>query len=892
MALAARTRLGPYEIVAPIGAGGMGEVYKARDTKLDREVAIKVLPAAFAQDPERLARFEREAKVLAALNHPNIAQIYGFEESDGIRALAMELVPGGPPKGPLPMEIALNYAKQIAEALEAAHEKGVTHRDLKPVNIMITPEGVVKVLDFGLASIPSREGGSNPTNSPTMTMAATQAGMIMGTAAYMSPEQAAGKVVDKRSDIWSFGVVLWEMITGAQLFSGETISHTLADVLRAPIDFASLPAATPAPIAELLQRCLDRDVKTRLRDIGEARVTIQKCLANPKGAMQSASTESRTPSRWAWAVAGALAITTAVALWMPWRAAPELPKPVRFQIAPPPGVIPAGVFSISPDGTKLAYVGFGSDGVSRLWVRTMDTLESHALAGVEMLNVPLFWSPDSRFIAFDTGGKLKKQDLAGGPLQTLCDVPATVVGGSWNRDGVIVFGLNNGAGIQRVSSAGGAPSLVTAMNAARNDRLHLFPVFLPDGRHFLYLVRSAASENSGVYLGALDSKPDQPEPKRLVATGFSPGFVPFPDGKGGAILFQSGGTLLAQPFDLRRLETTGEAVPLAEQLGSYIGFGYFAASDNGILAYRDGASGGTTQLGWFDRQGKRLGVVGTAHNYRGPASLALSPDGTRVAAARTDGNNFDIWLTAFSRASDTRFTFDPASDLNPVWSPDGNRIAFSSDRAGQFDLYQNASNGAGQDQLLFKSDHVKVVEDWSRDGRFLLYYDVDPKTKSDLWVLPMDGASSGEKQGGRKPVPFLRTDFDEQNAKFSPDGHWVAYQSDESGRNEIYVRPFPAADGGGKWTVSQGGGTQPRWRGDSKELFYLAPDGNVMAVPVSTSVDGFQPGTLAALFKGPPNADGWDVSADGKRFLFPVPAGESAQAPFTIVQNWISLLKK
>ena len=394
-------------------------------------------------------------------------------------------------------------------------------------------------------------------------------------------------------------------------------------------------------------------------------MTIQKCLANPKGTMQSPPTESHTSSRWAWAVAGALAITTAVALWMPWRAAPELPKPVRFQIAPPLGVIPAGIFSISPDGTKLAYVGFGSDGVSRLWVRTMDTLESHALAGVEMLNVPLFWSPDSRFIAFDTGGKLKKVDLAGGPLQTLCDVPATVVGGSWNRDGVIVFGLNNGAGIQRVSSAGGAPSPVTAMNAARNDRLHLFPVFLPDGRHFLYLVRSAVSENSGVYLGALDTKPDQQEPKRLTVTRFSPDFVPFPDGKGGAILFQSGGTLLAQPFDLHRLETTGEAVPLAEQLGSYIGFGYFAASDNGVLAYRDGASGGTTQLGWFDRQGKGLGVVGTAHNYRGPASLALSPDGTRVAAARTDGNNFDIWLTAFSRASDTRFTFDPASDLNP-----------------------------------------------------------------------------------------------------------------------------------------------------------------------------------------------------------------------------------
>jgi hypothetical protein len=477
-------------------------------------------------------------------------------------------------------------------------------------------------------------------------------------------------------------------------------------------------------------------------------------------------------------------------------------------------------------------------------------------------------------------GKVKKVDATGGPPTTLGDTSGVVVGGTVNRAGVMLFGLSPG-GIQRVALSGGAPSALTALNAARNDYSHTYPVFLPDGRHFLYLVRTAGSEASGIYLGSIGSRPEQQDPKRLIATDFAADFVPFPGGDRGAILFYRAGTLLAQLFDLRRLETVGEATPVAEQVGSRAGFGFFSASVNGTLVYR-GARTGDERLGWLDRQGNRLGTVGEPHQY---SDVAISPDEKRVALGRIEPGR-DIWLTDFAHPSDTRFTFDPAADRNPVWSPDGSRIAFSSNRLGTHDLYQHASNGSGQDELLFKSDHLKFATGWSRDGRYLLYYEPDPKTKRDLWVLPMDAASSG-----RKPIPFLRTDFDELNGKFSPDSHWIAYQSDESGRYEIYVRPFPAVEGGGKWTVSHGGGIQPHWRGDGKELFYTGPDSSLMAVPVSASGAVFQPGTPAALFRAPPGVP-WDVTADGKRFLLPIPSGEATQTPFTVVQNWTSLLKR
>jgi Tol biopolymer transport system component len=871
MPLSVGDKLGLFEIRAPIGAGGMGEVYRARDTKLGRDVAIKILPENFAKDPERMARFEREAKVLASLNHPNIAHIYGVED----RALVMELVEGESPKGQMPFDEAWKVASQIADALEYAHEHGVVHRDLKPANVKVTPDGVVKLLDFGLAKALSDTPDSpsgDPVNSPTMTLGATTVGTIMGTAAYMSPEQAKGKRVDKRADIWSWGVMLYELLTGERMFKGDDAADTLAHVLTQSPDLTRVPAK----LHKLLGRCLEKDPKRRLRDIGDARDLVEILD----------TTVVAHASRWPWVITAMLGIAliglAAVnLLWAPWRSTLDPRKIVRFQIAPPDQVTVASSFAMSPDGSKLVYDAASSDGAGRVWLRSMDTLESRPLPGTELPNgLPMFWSFDSRFVFLAMTEKVEKVDVTGGPPITLCDASSMVAGGTGNRDGVILFGLNPGV-IQRVALSGGAPSAVTALNAARSDRSHSFPVFLPDGRHFLYLVRTTGSEANGIYLGSIYSRPEQQDPKRLIATDFSADFVAFPDSDRGAILFLRDGTMLAQLFDLRRLETVGEVTPLAEQVGSNRGFGFFSASVNGTLVYRR-MRVGDERLGWLDRQGNRLGTVGEAYRY---TQVAISPDGTRAAAGRF-GLGADIWLTEFAHAGDTRFTFDPSVDRDPVWSPDGSRIAFTSNRSGQYDLYQHASNSSGQDELLFKSGHMKLATDWSRDGRYLLYNDLDPKTKRDLWVLPMDAASSG-----RKPVAFLSTDFDELNGKFSPDSHWVAYQSDESGRYEIYVRPFPAVQGGGKWPLSHGGGRQPHWRGDGQELFYIGPDNSLMAVPVSASSATFQPGTPKALFKVP-SSQTWDVTADGKRFLFPIPSGDTAQNPFTVILNWPSLLKR
>jgi Tol biopolymer transport system component len=633
----------------------------------------------------------------------------------------------------------------------------------------------------------------------------------------------------------------------------------------------------------VLKKCLAKNPENRWQTARDLKDDIEWIANTP--AIETTSKPALPQSRLGWIVS-AIAIVAAVALgvllWAPWRSAPDPPKVVRFQIAPPDQArVSIGSFALSPDGSKLVYNARGLAGLLRMWLRSMDTLESRLLPGTEMQNAtPMFWSFDSRFVLLGMNGKVKKIDVTGGSPITLCDASNLVVGGTGNRGGVILFGQSPGV-IQRVALSGGAPSAVTALNAARSDISHAYPVFLPDGLHFLYLVRTTGSEANGIYLGSINSRPEQQDPKRLIATDFAADFVPFADGERGAILFYRDGVLLAQPFDLRRLEAVGEVTPVAEQVGSNNAFAFFSASVNGTLVYRSTAAE-DERLNWLDRQGNRLGSVGEPHLY---LNLAISPDGTRAATARIEPGR-DIWLTEFAHASDTRFTFDPAADVRPVWSPDGSRIAFSSNRSGQFDLYQHASNGSGQDELLFKSDHLKVPTDWSRDGRYLLYEELDPKSKRDLWVLPMDAASSG-----RKPVPFLRTDFDEWNGKFSPDSHWVAYESDESGQYEIYVRPFPAVEGGGKWMASRGGGSQPHWRGDGKELFYIGPDNSLMEVPVSANGAVFQQGTPAALFKAPPSPD-WDLTADGKRFLFPIASGGATQPPFTVVQNWTSLLKR
>jgi eukaryotic-like serine/threonine-protein kinase len=907
MPLSMGSRLGPYEILAPLGAGGMGEVYRARDTKLGRDVALKIVPEEFARDADRMVRFQREAKFLASLNHPNIASIYGLEDSGSTRALVMELVEGPTladriRSGPTPMNEALPIARQICDALEYAHERGIVHRDLKPANVNVTSDDTVKILDFGLAKAIKGDGASpDIVNSPTLSQMATQSGILLGTAAYMSPEQAKGKTVDRRTDIWAFGCVLYEMLTGKMAFRGESVTDTLAAILKNEPDWTQLPMATPTRVRVLLQRCLQKDSKQRLRDIGDARISLDEVLsAAPEPA--GAGTPQEAIPRWRhalpWAVAAAFAIALAALAWVYLRLAnapARAAEPVRFQVPLPEKTSLAnfGLFALSPDGRQLAFSAAGSDGIPRLWVRALDSLEARPVSGSESAGDGLFfWSPDSQFIALAAGGKLKKIAISGGPAETICDISGIVVGGSWNRDGVIIFGRVPG-GLMRVSAMGGSPSPLTTLDSSRGDVTHVFPSFLPDGRHFIYLRRSTMAAKTGVYIGSLDSKAEKQDLTRLVATPFGPAYAPSADGGSGQLLFVRDGALMAQPFDARRLELSGEPVTVAEQVGVYIGAGYFSVSANNVLIYRTGGPP-DYQLRWFDSQGK---VVGTAGEPRAYISLALSPDGTRAAVSSAEAPARTLWVLDLSRSTSTRFTFGVSGNQDAVWSPDGNRIVFGSNRDGPFNLYEKPASGAKDEEPLLKSSEDKYPSSWSPDGRFLLYFAFDPNTKQDLWVLPL--------QGDRKPFPFLKTEFNETDGHFSPDGHWIAYSSDESGHEDIYVRPFslqPATatqDTGAKWQVSTGGGKEPRWSENGKELYYLAPDAKLMVVEVTTS-SAFQVGVPKALFQAPPSpapstpvsSSTWDLSGDGKRYLFIAPAERSTAAPFTVVLNWQSALKK
>jgi len=863
MSLTAGDRLGPYEIVALIGAGGMGEVYRARDTRIGRDVAVKVSAERFSD------RFNREARVIASLNHPNICTLHDV----GPNYLVMELV-GGPTlaeriqEGPIPLEAALTIARQIADALEAAHEKGMVHRDLKPGNVKIKPDGVVKVLDFGLAKVVQAVAGEpDPAASPTLTMLATEAGVILGTAAYMPPEQARGKPVDKRADIWAFGVVLYEMLTGRRLFQGGDVTDTLAAVIKDEPRWD----AVPARVRPLLRRCLEKDPKKRLRDIGDAMALLE--------VVPEAPAPVRVRRQWLWPAVAALGFLAAAGLaFVYFREKPSAAEQMRFQIPLPGG---PHLVVISPNGRRLAFDVAGPDGRPAIWVREMDSLEPHRLAGTEDTRGVFFWSPDSRLIAFQTAGKLEKIDAAGGLPQVICDVSDTVIGGSWSRAGTI---LVSSKGIKRVSDSGGTPVQVTTTGDS------LFPSFLPDGRHFVYFFPATPDNKPGIYLGSLDARPDQQASRHLLATNLHAQYVPSADPGLGYILFLRGTALLAQPFDNRRLETAGEAIPIAERVGSFAASGLFSASENGVLTYR-GGSGSVNQLTWYDRQGKALGTTGEPGLYSG---VALSPDGSRVATNRfsrqEEGLAFGILLLDFSRGGvSTHLTFSSGLNLAPVWSPDGGRIVFN-----RGILYEKPSSGTGSEAVLL--DRPAYPTDWSRDGRYLLYEEIDPKTGHDLWSLPNPGGSSAD----RKPLPVLNSPFNEPMGQFSPDAHWIAYVSDESGRPEIYVQPFPPSPSGGiKRTISQGGGDQPRWRRDGRELLFLAPDGTLMSVDVSTSGPTFTASIPRPLFRAPvvtteiagPPAFHWDVSADGKKFLLDVNV-DGPSEPVTIFSNWLAQLKK
>jgi Tol biopolymer transport system component len=881
MPLAAGDKLGPYEISAPIGSGGMGEVFRARDTRLGRDVAIKVSNARFSE------RFEREARAVAALNHPNICTLFDV----GPNYLVMELVEGPTlgertKQGAIPLDEALRIARQVTDALEAAHDKGIVHRDLKPGNIKIKPDGTVKVLDFGLAKVaPASAGESDAANSPTLTMSATQAGVILGTAGYMSPEQARGKTVDKRADIWGFGVVLYEMLTGRHLFKGEDVGEILAAVIKEEPNFDAVPAS----VRRLLRMCLQKDPKKRLHDIADVWLLLEETPVGGGPVRLGGGRARLLP----WMIAAGaffvIALASAPFSVAHLREKPPVATPVRFQIPMPEKVtLGGGAFSLSPDGRLLVFAAIGADSTRRLYVRTLDALEARPLQGTEGAGLyPPFWSPDSRFVGFSIGNKYMKVDVTGGPPQTLCELPGTLGTGAWGRNGVILV-MGNPGPVMQVPEAGGIPSPVTAVDPARQEVFHGRPSFLPDGRHFFYLRVSSNPEYRGTYIGSLDVKPQEQDRRRAVPASFGVNYVPSSDPAIGYVLFERDATLMAQTFDNRKLELTGQPVPIAEQVGNNNAISaFFWASDNGTLAYRAGGQLGR-QFTWFDRNGSVLSRVGDPGPY---IDLALSPDGTRVASFRLDQQQ-DIWLYEFGRGVSTRFTFAPSIERNPVWSPDGSRLVFASNRSGHFDLYQKNANGTGEDELLLKSDQDKVPTSWSRDGRFVLYYSNEPKTTNDIWMLPM--------VGDHKPVPFLRTEFIEINGTFSPDGRWVAYTSLESGRPEVYVRPFspPDAPGsssaGGKWQISKAGTGPgaPRWRGDGKELFYTTQDGRVMAVDVAAN-PVFQAGIPQPLFNLASNATAPQVTPDGKRFLSAAPPQQaSVEIPITVLLNWPALLKK
>jgi eukaryotic-like serine/threonine-protein kinase len=888
MAIQSGTHLGPYEILGAIGAGGMGEVYRARDPKLGRDVAIKVLPEAFAGDAERMARFQREAKVLASLDHPNIASIYGLEDSGGTRALVMQLVEGPTladriKSGPLPVDEAVRIAGQIADALEYAHEHGIIHRDLKPANVKVSNDDAVKVLDFGLAKALEGDPSSiDISTSPTISRMATQQGVLLGTAAYMSPEQAKAKPVDRRADIWAFGCVLYEMLTGKQAFTGETVTDTLAAVIRAEPDWSSLPAITPMRVRVLLQRCLQKDPKQRLRDIGDARISLDEVLSGAPEQPSAAAASLRERLFVAAAISCLLAAIVFAILY--WRRAPEKARIVRSYIKAMPNssflLAPQqGGFAISPDGLRLAYVAQNADGKVLLWVRPLDSLQAQALAGTEEASFP-FWSPDSHYVGFFASGKLKKIESSGGPPMTLCDAP-NPRGGAWNQDGVILFAPNLNVPLYRVSASGGTPIPVTSLDPAKGVTTNRWPQFLPDGRHFIYVAGTplTPTENptNTILLGSLDSK----EGKLLLRSHASAQYVL------GHILFLRQSTLMAQPFDLKRMELTGEAFPIADpvQEMELTLKSMFSASDNGLLAYLEGTSSASRELIWLDRSGKKVGEVPGADTYMVPR---ISPDGKRVLYALVSPW-YEVWTYDLALGVKTRLTFGNSSgraSLSPLWSPDGQRIAYMSLHNGRFGFYQKAADGSGNEELLLdESESVKYLNDWSPDGKFLAYQQA-PQGINGVWMIPF--------AGDRKPSPFVQgSQFTAFVSVFSPNGKWLAYCSTESGEQKVYVVPFPGP--GGKWQVSPGGGCYPRWRRDGKELFYLSPDNRIMAAEVKTDGSSFGIGAVKPLFEtrvySTVEGGGYDVSADGQRFIICYEPGQPSVA-ITLVENWPSLLRK
>ena len=900
MSLPAGTRLGPYEILAPVGAGGMGEVYRAKDTRLDRTVAIKVLPADLADNPDARQRFEREARAISSLNHPHICVLHDVGCQDGIDFLIMEYLEGETlaarlSKGPLTLQQALQYAIRIADALAAAHRGGILHRDLKPGNVMLTKSGA-KLMDFGLAKLRVPDAGRPVPGASLLSTVAeplTEKGTIVGTFQYMAPEQLEGKETDARADIFAFGALLYEMLTGRKAFEGETQASVIGAILHTtPAALSDLQPLTPPALHRLVNACLAKDPDERWQTAHDLKLELQWIELGQSAERTGAAVPNKR-ERVLWAVTALLLLLLAAAGWIATSRRSATQETLRLTVAPPQGEslvfsTNQGGMAISPDGRTLAFVAT-SQGTPMLWLRGLDSLVAKPLAGTEGACYP-FWSADNRSVAFFAGGKLKKIEIGGSLPQTLCDA-VEPRGGTWNRDGVIVFAPGLGP-TYRISAAGGVPAQLTRLDTARQESGHTWPSFLPDGRHFLYLVRSPRRENDAIFVSSLDAGPETQKPIRLAAANSNALYAPPQNGRSGYLLFAVDRTLTAQPFDASRLQVEGDPVHLSEEVGylANLRLENFSLSHTGLLVY--GGKRSLPQVTWIGRDGKPLGVLGAPGDFH---FLSLSPDEKRVAVVAVDaGGTVSMWLVDASRGTSSRFSVDISRALAPRWSPDSEQIAFSSFRemTEKWNIFHQTVSGATAADRLTRSENLQILDDWSGDGRFLVYSEQDPKTRSDLWVLPLSGE--------RKPFPYLATPFNERHAKFAPAPggaapRWLAYASDETGADEVYVQSFPAS--GTKVRISNNGGVQPRWRRDGKELFYLAPDGSIMAATVHMTASGFQAETPIALCR--PSmaplpaifASVFEVSADGKRFLILAPSGSDAPG-INVVQNWDAGLKR
>jgi serine/threonine protein kinase len=882
----------------------MGEVYRALDTRLDRIVAVKILPSRLSEDPEARERFDREARTISSLNHPNICTLHDVGHQNGVDYLVMEYLAGETlasrlNKGALASDQVVKYGIEICEGLEMAHRSGVVHRDLKPGNIMLAPTGV-KLMDFGLAkSLPAHASAAASLtatgSSPAANSPLTEKGMVIGTFQYMSPEQVQGKEVDGRSDIFSLGAVLYEMVTGEKAFEGKSQLSVAAAILEdEPAPIGSVKPMTSAALDHAIVCCLAKNPEDRWQTVRDLALELKwTAESGAKAGILTPAGRRKPGRRWlAWSVAALLGVTVVLTTYLFRSKRPPVTTPMRFEMRLPAGTLG---FTLSPDGRQMAFLAPGTDGRNLVWIRALDSLEPHPLPGTESVFVPVFWSPDSRFIAFQARNKLKKIDISGGPPQDVCDFPRAILGGAWNRGGTIIFGTV-GNGIMQVPAAGGVPALLTTTEGRKE--VHVFPTFLPDGRHFFYL---RSNDNPGIYLGSLDVKPEQQSRGLILSTPLMAVYTASAESRMGNLLFLREGVLLAQAFDETILQPHGDPIRVAEGVRNLFLSGMFSVSASGILAFSAGPRAlWLSRLGWFDRQGKKLGDIGQAGTYT-YTDLALSPDGSRLAASKIDPRlgegESGIWLLDLVRGVNTRFTFDLTPNSAPVWSPDGSRVAFATFRAGGNAIYQKTTNGAGKElATVSPTDDPKFPNDWSRDGRFLLYTQQDPQTHADLWVLPLagDGTPSGTA------TPFAKTAFSEEQGRFSPDTRWIAYASDESGRSEVYVQPFPAPpDGGSKTPISRDGGSGPRWRRDGKELFYFSPDGRLMVADV-TEGPIFKVSVPRTLFEVPvaqiahnlPDMQvlGWDVAPDGKRLL--IDTSTASSDPVTVVLNWTAQLKK